>query len=1155
MKFFGLIIFFILGYFNVEAQGYLDFVENKGQWDPSIYFKSDLQSSAFVLTKNGYRVLQHSIKDFEAIANSRHSGHQNSTVKKKSQVKPKFQGGDKNEELVLKSHVYEVKFLNANPNPTIIKEKPVGGISNYFIGNDPKKWATDVKTFQSVTYKNMYPNIDIRYYTNNGVLKYDIIVHPGGDPSKIILFYEGTNGLSLKNGALQIKTSVGLLLEKIPESYQVKDLGRSDVDCQYELKGNLVQFKIDKGFNPNHTLVIDPQVIFISYSGSKSENWGFTATYDKLGHFYAGGIVFGSEFPTTNGAYQENYQGGISGGHGNGYDIGISKFEPNGRTLVYATYIGGNGNEQPHSLIADDAGNLIIAGRTNSGNYPTIGSLRQFGPGGDYDIILTKISVDGKALIGSVKIGGKNNDGVNIVPNYEGGNNNQQSLSIRRNYGDDARSEVILDKNENILLASATQSTDFPLLNPFQSKHGSERTSNDKRMQDGVLIKMNKDLSGVIFSSFLGGNDDDAAFVLAINPKDDNIYVAGATASTDLPAKSNNNNATPGTPPNTINLIDGFVSIISSDGSKIINTRYFGTNLVDVIYGIQFDKNGFPYIAGTTTGNLTPINSPYNTSNQFPFQNSGKQFVAKLEPDLSQFIYRANFGSQISTNTTFPNISITAFMVDRCENIYISGWGGQAFSYQGVSSMNGMPLLENNDPNRPYQPNTDGQDFYFFVLGRNAEKLLYGSYYGQTGGFPDHVDGGTSRFDPNGTVYQTLCSCRRDNEITLPSVGTSDAYARIKLSANCNLLAIKFNMNVNQVYGGLKTTINGVPGATNGCAPLTVVFTDTLELATSYKWDFGDGTPEITTTSPTITHEFKTPGDYKVKMVAIDPNSCNGSDESFVSIKVAANKANLAFNNIKQLPCTSLTYEFVNTSNASSPFANDAFLWDFGDGSPTRVASLNDKITHTYAAAGTYKIRLTLLDNKFCNFIETKEEQINIAIDVKADFVIPNTTCVDKPVKFINTSAAGKNYLWQFDDGKSSTETSPEFTFNQPGIYKGKLIATNSATCNITDEKPFQIEILSNPTSAFTYKPNPTEPNTPVNFTNNSLSADKYVWKFGDGETFETTNINANVSHLYNATGIYKACLDAINTAAGCITTDCKDVDITINPGFNVPNA
>jgi gliding motility-associated-like protein len=1112
-----------------------------------------MQASAFILTKNGYRVLQHNVKDYDAIANSRHGDHQTSFIENKSEVKPKFQQNNGPNELILRSHIYGVKFLNSNPAPIVIKEKLVGGIRNFFIGNDTTKWAVDVKSYQSVTFKNMYPNIDVRYYTDNARLKYDIIVHPGGDVNKVILIIDGAEGLSVKNGALQIKTSVGVLQENIPYSYQINSQGKKEMNCTYEVRGNLVKFKLDKAYDRSSTLVIDPVPTFISYSGSTAENWGFTATYDKAGHLYAGGIVFGNSIPFTNGSFQNRFQGGTVGTPGNGYDMGILKFKPDGSQLVYATYIGGGGNEQPHSLVADNAGNLIIVGRTNSNDYPTGTSLKTFGPCGDYDIAVTKLSADGKTLIGSVKIGGANYDGVNIQPNYEGGNSNPGSISIRRNYGDDARSEVILDKDENILLASVTQSTDFPTKNAFQNSHGAA-SSSTTRMQDGVLIKLNRDLSDVIFSSYLGGNNDDAAFVLAINPIDDNIYVAGATASTDLPAKSNDNNVG-GTLTNPLNLIDGFISIISSDGLRIINTRYIGTPLIDVIYGIQFDKNGFPYIAGTSTGVMTPINSPYNANSQFLNQDRGKQFVGKLQPDLSQFIYRTIFGSEDLINTALPNLSITAFMVDRCENIYISGWGGRAFGYQGVGGMKGMPLSTADPKNPPYQQNTDGQDFYFFVLGRNAEKLLYASYFGQTGGFPDHVDGGTSRFDPNGQVYQTICSCRRDDPISQLLFGFpfGTVHASIKGSADCNLLAIKFNMNVNQVFGGLKTSINGVAGATNGCAPLTVVFSDTLDLATNYRWDFGDGSIQGPTTSPTISHEFTTPGVYRVKMIANDPNSCNIDDESFVTINVGANKAVLKFDNEKQLPCTDLIYEFINQSQANDPFSNDAFLWDFGDGI-TAIYSLNDKVLHKYDAPGTYKVTLKLLDSKFCNFNETKEESINIAINVIADFIIPNSACVDKPVKFANISAAGRTYLWTLDDGSSSTISSPEFTFTKAGKITGTLEVVNNNTCNMRDVKPFEIDILPNPIANFTYTPNPTEPNTPVAFINNSIGADKYEWKFGDGGSFSTSNINANVRHLYNETKTYNACLDAINNA-GCVTTYCEPISVTINPGFNVPNA
>jgi len=1137
LKHIGLILVFLMGMLGLHAQGYLDFIENKGQWPTSIQFKSELSASAFALTKNGYRVLQHNVADYAAIADSRHIHSSNNHPENKSDVTPKF-GQNSDQNLSLRSHVYEVKFLNANPNPTIVKEKPLGGVSNYFIGNDPAKWATDCKTFQSVTYKNMYPNIDIRYYTNNGVLKYDIIVHPGGDPSKVILYFEGTEGISLKNGALQVKTSVGLLQETVPYTYQLIGSERTELECGYEVKGNLVKFKLSNQYNRNSTLVIDPQPVFISYSGSRADNWGFTATYDLLGNFYAGGIVFSSGFPTTNGAFQTNYQNGVPEFGLNGYDMGILKFEPGGTSLIYATYIGGSGNEQPHSLVADAAGNLVIAGRTSSGaNYPSVtGSPSLYGDGGDFDIALTKINPLGTGLIGSIRIGGKGKDGVNIRANYD---NPQGPETTRRNYGDDARSEVIFDNQGNILLASVTQSVDFPTsIGAFQRTPGAARISSDRRMQDGVLIKLNANLSQVIFSSFLGGNNDDASFVLAINPANQNIYVAGATASTDMPAKSNaipsfqNNNGS----------VDGFISIVSPDGSNLISTHYIGTDRDDVIFGIQFDRQGFPYIVGTTTGVLNPINSPYNNTN--PGQSTGKQFIAKLQPDLSAFIYRANFGT---SGATIPNLSISAFLVDRCGNVYVSGWGGSNINSFPTAPLANLPLTSD-----AYQSSTDGSDFYFFVLERDAQRQLYGSYFGQTGGFADHVDGGTSRFDPNGTIYQSICSCRRTGDPSRPIVGTGGAWSTTNRSNSCNLLAIKIAFNLAGVGGGIKTAINGVARDTSGCVPLTVVFSDTLELAKSYRWNFNDGSPEVITNNPSVTHTFNNVGLYNVRLIAIDSASCNISDTSFIRMRVKADEATLAFTPNKLLPCESLTYRFDNNSIGPKPFGANAFRWDFGDG--TRQVASFGPVTHTYATAGSYNVRLTLIDTSFCNEFDSVGVQLRISPLVKAQFQTPSLGCVPYTAVFNNTSLAGRTFFWDFGDGTTSTQTSPQHLYASVGTYTIKLVAIDSSTCNIADSTVFTISVRDNPTAGISFSPDPTEANTPVTFTNNSFGANRYKWLFGDGDTLNTLRTDTTVRHLYNASGTFNACVIAYNDA-GCSDTSCVPVPVTIIPGFNVANA
>ncbi len=259
-----------------------------------------------------------------------------------------------------------------------------------------------------------------------------------------------------------IATSVGDLKESSPYTYQTAAKGRNEISCKYDVKDNIVRFDI-KDYDPTTTLIIDPSLIFCSFSGSLVDNWGYTATYGPDGSMYGGGIVFGNGFPVSPGAFQTNFNGG--GPNGFAVDIGIIKLSPNGSNRVYATYIGGSGNEQPHSLIVDNQGELIMAGRTNSVNYPTSGPIGNTYSGSGTDIVVTKLNAAGNSLIGSVKIGGEGEDGVNITGNRAG------SISLDQNYGDDGRSEVQLDGAGNIYLASCTQSAHFPTLNAFQASN------------------------------------------------------------------------------------------------------------------------------------------------------------------------------------------------------------------------------------------------------------------------------------------------------------------------------------------------------------------------------------------------------------------------------------------------------------------------------------------------------------------------------------------------------------------------------------------------------------------------------------------------------------------------------------------------------------
>jgi gliding motility-associated-like protein len=1094
----------------------IEFIENKGQWDSKVLFMGKVSAGAFYIQKEGFTVVQHNSEDWEHLHRVIHDHATNENARTKDQG------------LVLRSHAYTVNLVGANFKAQILPDKPLESYSNYFIGNDPSHWASNCKTYQGITIKDVYPGIDMRYYSDQGTMKYDFIVNPGGEISNIALKYKGVDRLEVKNKELVIGTSVGVLKELSPYTYQYREKGRTEVGAKYSIKDNVVRFNI-KDYDKQSTLIIDPTLIFCSLTASAADNWGFTATYGPDGSMFGGGIVFSQGFPVTTGAYQTNYGGGGGGCFGTGgFDIGIMKMSADGNSRLYATYLGGSSNEMPQSLIADAQGNLVVAGRTNSADFP-LKNNTLIGSGGGWDIFITKLNVAGSGLIGSVKIGGSGDDGANITACGGGAN------SLQQNYGDEARSEVNLDGAGNIYLASCTQSTNFPVLGGFQSTN-----KGGKNAQDGVVLKFSPDLSTRIFSTYLGGDGNDAAYVISLNPLNNNIYVAGGTESNDLPGSGA---GTIG--PSYNGGVDGFVSIISNDGSTISKTTYLGTSGIDQVYGIQFDRFGFPYVMGQTTGTWPILNATWS-------QPGGKQFISKMQPDLSAYVYSTAFGK----GSAYPDISPVAFLVDRCENVYVSGWGGTIDPKYNNAGVQGLPVTPNAIKSTPDINTTThlGQDFYFFVLEKNAKSQLYGTFYGQNSPqtISDHVDGGTSRFDRNGVIYQAICA-NCSNNLPYPTTNGTQKPA----SANCNLAMVKIAFDFAGVGSGVESFIMGVPKDTAGCVPLTVDFRDTALKAVSYEWNFGDGSPQVTSTVPNYTHTYNSIGTFRVMLVAIDSSTCNIRDTSYLNIKVGNNQALPNFNYQKLDPanCTSLVYQFDNISVApvGYPFGPKTFTWDFGDNSP-RITTDNATVTHSYAAPGTYNVKLILSDTSYCNSPDSIVKQLRVASQVKANFETPPTGCAPYNAVFNNTSVGGSQFTWDFGDGSTSTDVSPTHLYATAGTYTISLTVVDSATCNKIDKKTFTITVYDIPVADFTATPQPPTVNTPISFTNlSSADAVNFKWLFGDGDSLITTS-RAVIQHEYNATAVYNACLVAINPA-GCADTVCKQVTTLIVPALDVPNA
>jgi gliding motility-associated-like protein len=1074
-----------------SAGGNLLFTENKNQWPDFIKYKCTLQNGAIFLEKNRFTYNLLNGEELDKVHGGNNQGKKNRSVK----------------QVNVHAHAYHETFINANPEVTCVGSAPTDHYANYFIGNNSKHWASNVPLFQVVTYKNLYRGIDLTAYSKVDELTCDFNVSPGADADVIQLAYDGLDGLYLADGNLVLKTSVGNNVEERPYAYQIINGKQTEVSCNYLLDKNNVSFSFPLGYNHNYPLIIDPQFVFGTYSGSTSDNWGFTATYDKLGDMYIGGIVFGNGYPVTTGAYNISFSGGIfqyifiddsiyqgDTGYIDGYDIAIAKFNPTGTNLIYATYLGGTANEIPQSLVVNNAGNLLIYGRSNSTDYPVTSPTYQSTNNGGWDIIISELNSTGTSLLASTYVGGSSDDGANMSADYWAHD------YLMANYGDNARGEIIVDNSDNVYVASCTQSTDFP------TTPGAYQTASQGGGQDGCVFKLNSTLNIMLWSTYLGGSNYDAAYSLKLD-KNDNVFVCGGTASSNFPSTNGALQPTFG------GDIDGFITKLASDGSKILHSTFIGTPDYDQTYFLDIDSTFNVYVMGQSLGNFPVTTGVYADSNS-------AQFIEELDSTLSTRLFSTVFG----TGEKEINISPTAFMIDTCQNIYVAGWGGEV-NFQGNTI--GLPITPD-----AFQSTTNGSDFYFIVFQKNAASLLYATYFGDPND-EQHVDGGTSRFDKNGYMYEAICGgC--GGHSGLPT--TPSCWSPTNNSSNCNEAAIKFKFDLDG------PTAAFTPTPYKGCVPLNVNFINNSTQALAYEWNFGNGDTS-SQTNPSYT--FADTGTFKVQLIALNSAACKIADTAYAFIKVSNHVLHASFSKTEINFCDSIGVSFISTSNGGT-----AFSWNFGDGSSSSL----ENPSHTYTIPGIDTVTLVVFDTSFCNPYDTIKDTINFTDIVTAQ--IQDTSykgCSPFTINFNDLGFGGKTFLWNFGDGSSSTLKNPSHTYTVVGTYHVSLYAFDPTTCDKKDSAFATVIVFpAAPVTAFTASPTLVQylNNTTVQFTNTTTGATSYLWTFGDGDTSTTFN----TSHLYEKDGVYKACLTASNFGP-CPDSLCTSITVQIVPIIDVPNA
>jgi hypothetical protein len=747
-------------------------------------------------------------------------------------------------------HAIKTKFLGSNPNANKLEEKPCEYYFNYFIDQDQSKWKSNIHPVAKISYQNLYNGIDFVMEGGLSSLKYSFVIQATINPSLIQYQINGANKNYIdKEGNLHLQHNFGEIIESKPVAWTLDSEGnKKDVKVRFKLRNDVVSYEFPEGYNTTEILVIDPNITFSSYTGSTSDNWGNTATPDPNSNLFAAGIVFGSGYPTTAGAYDSSFNHTTNDNYNN-FDVAISKFNATGSAFLYSTYLGGsNGNEIPLSIVSDDVGNLYVLGTTSSANFPTAGSpyqaifkggitvtlnsVLQFVNG--TDLFVTKFNATGTNLLASTFLGGTGNDGYNM------GNMAPDDGNLAQNYGDNFRGEIILDNNQDVIIASSTQSSDFPMVGAYQSVFGGGQ-------QDALFVKLNNGLSSLMWSTFYGGSNFDAGYSVQVNAANE-LYATGGTLSTNLSFPSGNSTSNNG-------ATDGYILRFANGTMNFMHGTFVGTSAYDQTYFVQLDDDGFAYVYGQTKGNMTITPGLYGTA-------TAGQFVRKYSANLNTIVWTTKIGGPSGNNHV---LSPTAFLVSDCKEIYIAGWGGSILN----SSIANFPVT--TDAFMTTLPNGDG--FYIAVLKPDASALEYATFIG--GPSDDHVDGGTSRFDKSGRIYHAVCSACGGNNFGFVStpgvVGTSNN------SNNCNLAAFKFELNS---IDAVVTNPNFII-----CIPDPVQFFSNSINGEVFVWDFGDGN---TSNQINPSHNYLNEGVYTVQLTVYDSLFCKIPDSTSFQVEVGS---------------------------------------------------------------------------------------------------------------------------------------------------------------------------------------------------------------------------------------------------------------------------
>jgi hypothetical protein len=572
--------------------------------------------------------------------------------------------------------VIRLRSIGMHPDSKIRGLDQLSGKSNYFIGNDPKKWHRDVANYGKVQIDEVYPGIDLVYYGTRNQVEFDWIVAAGADPGAIRFSVECNNALEIDSKGNLILDHRGELRLKKPVVYQHKGGTRLQIAAGYVLLDkHLVGIAIG-GYDASLPLVIDPVLSYSTYLGGTRGDAGAGIAIDSSGNAYVTGSADSTNFPTKDPLQTKT--GGIR-------DVFISKLNAAGDAMVYSTYLGGSSGEGGSGITIDSSGNVYVTGYTWSADYPTVNPFQaNYGGNQSGDAFVTKVNASGNALVYSTYLGDEGQEFGNGIAVDASGNayitgqtystkfavmnpfqdtlggtadafiaklDSSGSALVYSTYlgsdGTESGMGIVVDSSGNAYVTGATQASGFPTANALQTDYGGGTS-------DAFIAKLNAAGDAMVYSTYLGGTDSDQGSAIAIDANG-NAYITGITSSTDFPTQK------PFQPDFGGGGTNAFISKLSASGKVLVYSTYFGINSGG--FGIAVDASGRAFVTGATYTSAFPTLNPLQ---EIYGGGNSDAFVAGLDAQGNALTYSTYLGGSAGD-------SGMAITVDSSGNAYVTG--------------------------------------------------------------------------------------------------------------------------------------------------------------------------------------------------------------------------------------------------------------------------------------------------------------------------------------------------------------------------------------------------------------------------------------------------------------------------------------------------